>query len=459
MIQLENYLSQLREQGESLDSGDFSLNPQRAKGKLANFQLTREMGWASLLLQAAVMWQCPKLELVQTRHLTRFVFPFKSEDLPGSEDILKGLTQIDLRALSGLNRFVSAVQVLLHQAKFPFQIKICRKGEDLETLAYGELSRFGRLPEHPVNTLMVDINHKRPLKENLFSVFLAKREQMAIRNELEFFGTPSPIPILLDGQELVGRFSPSQIEDQAQRILVAVKLISNSSSELPNMPLPAPVDKILQREPDLANVPSETQGFFTVNLRMPSKTEELDHLRPQRRSHICWVQAGVVLEAVTLDFRSKVLCFDLYLSSEGLKTDLTGFQLIRDQALRARELLAFQDLRKTLEACTPPLPCQDSLKHVEIRDHKDNHPVIGSALFLTLFAPMMAIGTVLCLLIVFIPVGLPMLGAGWLGYKHQPFKLNDERVLQQCVRLLEEDLRLFWSLHTNPALWDLNAND
>jgi hypothetical protein len=155
-----------------------------------------------------------------------------------------------------------------------------------------------------------------------------------------------------------------------------------------------------------------------------------------------WVQAGVVIERSPLPFDSKVLCLDLYLSGEGLETDLSGSQLIRNEALEQRQQNALREFQQVLQSYKNQLPTDGELSQTETRDHKDNHPVIGTALFLTVFAPMMAVGTLLSIFL--LPhVGIPMIGAGWLGYKHQPFKVDDEELLKRCRFWLEKDFEQF----------------
>ena len=441
MIKLEDYIAELREQGTESDAGEFSLNFQSAKGRLAQLKLLREMGWASILLQAAVRWNCWKFEVRQTRYLTRFVLPLEKADLPSTDEILHTLSQINLSSDTGLVKFVMAVQILLHQGRFPFQVKICQSAKDVETLAYGELTWFDRFRKLPANSLVLDINHAKPISEHVYPIFAVKREQMAIRRELEIYGTPSPILVSLDGRDLQGRFSLSEMEDKGQRILCGLQLLSRRSSRLANLPLAYALQKAIEKEPLWLLTKWEHQGFFSISLRLPSK-EDARNPEPARRCYLSWVQHGVVVESIPLDFPSRVFCFDLYLSGEGLETDLTGSQLIRNEAFGSREQTALCELQKALRIHKTSLPSAEALSQIETRDHQHHHPIIGSALFLTVFAPLMAAGTLLSIL--FIPyVGIPMVGAGYLGYKHQPFKVKDEELLKSCGSWLETDYREF----------------
>jgi hypothetical protein len=444
VVKLEEYLLGLREQGTDLGDGQFSLNPESAKGRLAHFKLIREMGWASLLVQAAVLWNCPNFQVVQTRYLTRFLIPLATLDLPTEEELLQGLSRIDLASETGLDKFLTAVQILLHQGRLPFQVKICRSGQ-VETLAYGELTWFDQLRRHPDNALLVDINHCKPLNESLYPAFLAKKEQMAIRNELEIYGAPSPIPIIFDGREMAGRFGPPEPDDSGQRVLLALQLLAQPTSRLKDLRVPHALRKAAESESNSLLVATRIQGFASLSLRLPAKTED-EHEPPLiGRCHLAWVQAGVVIERFPLPFDSRVLCLDLYLSGEGLETDLSGSQLIRSDALEQRQQTALREFHQALQTYKEQIPTDAELSQTETRDHKDNHPVIGTALFLTVFAPMMAVGTLLSLFL-FPHVGIPVLGAGWLGYKHQPFKVDDEELLKRCRLWLTTDLERFLEL-------------
>lgn len=433
LINLETYLFQQRQEGRAQGEGEFSFNVESALSRLGHFQLVREMGWVSVLGQSAVLWNCSHFEVRQSRYLTRFVLHFESGRVPDSQAILQSLPLLTLDPETGLGRFASAVQILLQQGRFPFQVRLCRGPGEVETLAYGQLTWWDRFRSLPANSVVLDINHAKPLRENLFPYSVIKGEQMAIRRELEGFAGLSPVAVTLDGLALEGCFGLTQADDGGQRVLVGLQFLSRPKS-LATLPVP-------YRLLEMSQAKVSRVGLLVFGFRLPSVHESTSKPNSARRGRLCWVKSGVVVERVTFQVSTESMWFDLYLSSDGLESDLGGWRIVRNEQFRQRCRGALAELTKTLRVATTRHLSEKEIAQVETRDHKQSHPLIGSALFLALYAPMMAVGTLLSLSVIGLPVGLPLLGAGIFGYKHQPFKVNNVDLVRLSLVSFETDFK------------------
>ena len=193
------------EEGARVDTGEFSVNWRQARGRLSSDNLVRPTAWVLYLVQAAVQWKCERLEIVQSRYLTRFAFVFAGEGMPTVGELEDALGSLKVNAVSPLEKLALVTE---HQRGLPesqFQVKFRRSDDSVKSLDFGQLVWFDRFRSQAPNTIVFDIDHwKKPEGKDVLSLFSARREQLAIRSELDRFCGPCPIPITLDSAPFHG---------------------------------------------------------------------------------------------------------------------------------------------------------------------------------------------------------------------------------------------------------------
>ena len=100
----------------------------------------------------------------------------------------------------------------------------------------------------------------------------------------------------------------------------------------------------------------QTQTTCIVKLRYGYKVEShrskhrsFKFQSLKRRSFYAWVKDGVIVHRELSKIALSPVCFEVYLSAEGLKADITGFQLRTDEEYLRRAGLARDQVRFQVE--------------------------------------------------------------------------------------------------------------
>ena len=150
---------------------------------------------------------------------------------------------------------------------------------------------------------------------------------------------------------------------------IAVELFQQES--LPSLPLSDATFEVHQRKDSpLSPVQPPARrphasGVVVVSLHARRR---LLQWQPQRReSAVFWVLDGVVIDRQTLPVEPNCIACAVYLSAEGLATDVSGFKLVRCKEVRQRLRFAIQAARRLVEKVRLPaglrtrllgLPCE-----------------------------------------------------------------------------------------------------
>jgi tetratricopeptide (TPR) repeat protein len=138
--------------------------------------------------------------------------------------------------------------------------------------------------------------------------------------------------------------------------------------------------------------------FLSLQLPLVYGTARPPH---RQRSFFHWVRDGVVVQTTSLPVETSGLVLSVYANAEGLKTDLTGFQLVDEERklLREEEILKkMSEVCQSLASDLPDFFREDVDQHApedkvwdEDQDYRSRVKVLlkgsGAGLFLTLVNP------------------------------------------------------------------------
>ncbi len=441
--EVEEYLLDQEDDGSVVGSGEFSVNWRKARSRLSSHNLIRPTAWVLYLVQAAVQWKCQSLDIVQSRYLTRFSFGFPPGGAPTATDFEEALSSLQVNAETPLGKLALVAEHLRLLPESRFQVKFRGSQDAVESLDFGELQWYDRFRNQKYDTIAFDVNHwRRPDANELLPILPARRAQLEIQTELDHYCGPCPIPITLDSVPFQGllRDIDKGNEDHGSR---EPWFIQTFRGRLPDLAPPWGLNKLVESK-DSPKVQAAISGVVQAGLGQPLNTSQ-PSAELKAHSKILWVRQGVVTQTTLFPWTSHILALSVVVSADGLTSDLTGFQLVENEEMAARV--------KTIEGCVKAA-FKENFKasligdvEVDSEDHRTTHPVAGSIMFLTIFAPMMAVGSLIAIIgvpflnPVIIGTGGAIAGSGYWGYKKQPFQVPDEAYVNGCKTALHLDLR------------------
>lgn len=338
---LQNFLEDEAEDGAYEGEGGFTLSLQRAQ-TLVEYSIPRPYAWASLLVQAAVLMGCPRLDITQTRYTSRFLFPIDDERLTILE---KQMQNVPAPAAGGgrpEEKFALAIAYVNSKGANDFVLTLTHSGGQASSSGRGTLHAGDRGWKSPPGTVVLQVSHWHPPSaQEVFPALPARRERLEIYAELTEHCAASPIPISLDSRPL--KIEKFFALDKSDALRVPINLhFLEAPPQASIFPFPCSLDALYAEAEKTCSslVPSDRLGgFLTVALNMP-KSASIPPL--SERSTLVWVQSGVAIESEQLPFKTRYLCCTLFATANDLKTDLTSFQLLRDENYlrRKQEALA-----------------------------------------------------------------------------------------------------------------------
>lgn len=335
-----------------------------------------------------------------------------------------------------------------HQRGLPesqFQVKFRHSDDSVKSLDFGQLVWFDRFRSQAPNTIVFDIDHwKKPEGKDVLSLFSARREQLAIRSELERYCGPCPIPITLDSTPFHGLLHDFDTIDTDLRFPWCIQSWSDSE---PMFTPPWSLQEVARANDVVCD--SEVSGVIEVGLKLhPGRSPEA--VESKASSSVLWVKHGVIADVTRLPFNSRILTVNLLLPAEDLASDLTGFRLIDGQQKLDRMKRGLKAVRS--EFCDKFVAGSVEEMEYDSDRFKMPDPKKGPAMFVGLFAPMMAVGSLIAIF------GIPMLSpltigvgaglarTGFWANKNQPFKVPDKVFIRECQDWIEKDVRHLRSL-------------
>jgi hypothetical protein len=355
---LIDYLRQHLEEGVQDSEGAFTISREDATRKLARFSLPRQTAWVSKLVQAAVGWDCRRLVVDSSMYLTTFYFEMSSNrELVSEAEVVTRLLSPLHGSDDPLECFCIALRALVEQANLSFLLVLCGPESETKPICAGRY--FEKLDEtaQKSETFRRGEGLTLTVAEGAFSPLKWLTRQglkRKVAEELRAFCYTSPVPIGFEGEQIDGSLEGLCQDSRLFRPLRMTGLTGLKSS--PNhLPLfQGAGDKEFSLCSDWgSNIRDHVSvkdvvfgALLLVGAHVP------DSLPSEVAGHklfaVDWVRQGVIVDSHALDQKLNFLGGRLLLNASGLKGDLTGFQLVKNQGsyLRASEVVraAHQEL-------------------------------------------------------------------------------------------------------------------
>jgi hypothetical protein len=362
---LDLFLQQQLAEGQQHDQGGFSIDATRAWELLSAQAQPFEQAWVCKLVQAACLAPCHQLRVTQLAEATTFAFEGASWTW---SELNPALARLPSGRISALDHLATALRWLARGSARPFTLwlsdgqEVCWDGSVFEVVERGE-QPTGLQP-------LLRVEHQTAEQKDSFLNRLTRPGVAfgtTIAEVLHRRAYTSSIPLFLDGWRVAGLLHDRRFYGRNAQPLQLTTSIPQPPLEAFFMPLvPDPERLKAQEGPTMALLgaperPLEESFYGTVSLLLAyfgeekvkrgfftSRTEQ-KRLLPQRRSsYLLWVLDGVVIEEEVLKLKTPV-GFVLAVSAAGLRTDLSGFGLIRDEAMLQRREAAFRELLEQLQ--------------------------------------------------------------------------------------------------------------
>ena len=346
-LDLNAFLDDQADDGVKDSEGDFTISHKNARRKLAKFALPRKHAWVSKLVQAAVAWDVRNLHMAQNKTETQFFLEPKSvSSLPTENEIVNTLLSGKVVAETALEHFCLALRASVEQAGLSFILAI-NDGEVKPQPVYageyyGSVSESERLDSHydRGKGITLTLRHapavgtETPVRHLLGSHSYG----IPIIEELRDYAYTSPVPLRCSGLRLDGFLNCRAFLHNAVPLLTTGVRNLEESHEL--MSLPASFE---ERQFSYLTHPNRARrgyggsrdfdGVYLLSTKIGADGAK----RKARRSSINWVKDGVVVETQALAVATESLSISIYANATGLRSDLTGFQLVVDRFRLARE--------------------------------------------------------------------------------------------------------------------------
>ena len=354
-MDLAKYLDEKGAEGTADSEGSFSVNQAEAARKLARFALPDTYSWALKLIQAAIAYGCSEVKVTQERNTTSFFFrPSSLEDIPTPNDVIQTIISSDISGDSPLQRTVLALRALVEQSDFSFLLSLCREASRCETLYAGhdfslmeesERERLGNIvtPGIQVRVSLLRSNEGRTGRF-LGGLLIGPRRDVLLSKELIDKAYLCPIPLLVDGLRINRLLTHPRfgfVEKRRPLVLGGVdcpkSMPTLSCSELERKQIGILTD------PRRAERPYTGSTNFPVwYLLYADLNENTEHVEGSRHITIDWHRDGVVVQREKKPIALTSRChLTIFLSADGLQTDLTGFRLQETQEKKERVKAAF----------------------------------------------------------------------------------------------------------------------
>ena len=358
---LDSYLASQQAEGTSHGEGSFTISHQKATQKRAQFSLVREHSWVLKLVQAAVAWNCSGLTIKQSRTTSTFHFGFSElERMPSRQTLVESILLADFEDPSPEHSFATALRVIVERSHLSFMFNLdSGLGVPDSVYAgvfYGELTEDSRrrIRESWADGLTLAVHHISHTEANrlLLNFIPIRKHGLPMIGELDHYAYTSPIPIVLDGRRVDGLFRTPALRWGFSKKPLAVAGLDFSSERMPSLKLAADAFNreftMLSPRPLGTRIPWAEEASPAYLLLAAEIGSKFRNLSPDANSIIHWVRDGVVVQSDKLEPRTKHLHLAIFLSAEGLETDLTGFKLRLSEEFEHRKEAALESAAEYL---------------------------------------------------------------------------------------------------------------
>ncbi|MFA5506403.1 MAG: hypothetical protein WC314_00995 [Vulcanimicrobiota bacterium] len=343
---LSSFLAEQASSGVSQGVGGFTISHEKAARKMAEFSLPREHAWVLKLVQAGVAWGCQSIKLTQTRNDSTFHFQFSDfRQLPTNQELVSAILRADLESTKPLDAFAMGLRLVVEKSHLSFQLLIDTGETESQAiyagLYFSELSEKERAATRRSwsKGVTVMIHHIAHTDTNrlLLNLIPIMHHGLPMVKEIENHAYTCPVPITVDGRRLDGVFRSSHFRWSGDfKPLRTAGLEVRGDLDPPFSICPGFNNQVFGVFTPRGNLgrlatPSTADAFFLLVAR--SERAAKGYVRqPTPPNTLYWVRDGIVVDQETLPGSNQILRLFVFANASGLRTDLSGFHLIREQA-------------------------------------------------------------------------------------------------------------------------------
>jgi len=359
---LSSFLAEQASQGESAGLGGFTISHEKAARKMAEYSLPRSHTWVLRLIQAGVGWGCDQIEITQTKLHSTFHFQFSNlSPLPTNQQLVSAILRADLESQSPLDSFATGLRLIVEKSHLSFLLLIDTK--DLEPQAIYAGVYFSELSEEKRAVLREDwgvgvtlmihhISHTNP-NRLLLNYVPIENHGIPLVRELDHYAFTCPIPLKVDGRRIEGVFRSGRFAWSGYFKPLRAAGLELPGDEDPRFSICPGFDNRVfglltpRRIPVALEASTTAESFFL--LAAGKQGTQFQSIVHTEQSALYWVRNGVVVDQDVLPLRSFTTKLFIFASAEGLKSDLTGFQLIDNEEKSGRKQRVISRIVRALE--------------------------------------------------------------------------------------------------------------
>lgn len=441
--ELETYLRDVSDDGQLVDTEQsFSISKEKALEKLAAFQLPFDGAWALKLVQCAVASKiCRSLVIQLEAKESLFFF----EDIPSwsLEELESVLLDPEFSEDPALSHLAIGLRVVGLNLKQPFWVALKSESEALVWDGH-TFSRVPKSQNAQAASLTLNISNA-PITEARGIFGLASIGKNSARNAqltkvLTSHAYACSIPLTLDGRRLDAlEFDPRHGWTANSQVI----LIGSRDNGLPKIGMPPAtgatlVPQHVEMEEKLKIASEELRKVREAQRECSLAFLLCAHLKREKSgksyvwrdscdTSVCnWVTDGVVILREELGTSESFCSVGCFVSTAGLKTDLSGFSLVwsdeKEKRLSTVKHLLADGLNDTRDLDF------EKMRETMRKTHRTGSVVcMVFGVFLTVANPIVGLGV----------AGLGLAGLFTGGDEGEAQQLK----VQESVRVLKQELR------------------
>lgn len=342
---VEDYLQSASRLGQLDSEGSFTIAGEAAVGKLAAFQLPRQSAWVLKIVQAAVTSGASFLEIRQSRDVTTFRFdPSIEIDVDAIE---KSLLAVEIEATPFVRHLCVGLRTVGFGDKRAFTLA-ASDGEHRQLFGWNchNLTKQTNREEEPTRPYLhlgvafPEDNQGRVLGGMMRAAGRATDEYQ----EIVRYGQACPLKLTLDGRRLDTLMGLPEKIMSCTSVPLGICTLSALQSPHPKLPIPPGIDRVQTRwrptdrftdsrlfyfeggqEQEAPALLRVCYHFHVDSHRSKYRSFQFHSVPQPSVAH--WVKDGVICQSQTLSRTPSAASLDVFLSAEGLPTDISGLRL------------------------------------------------------------------------------------------------------------------------------------
>lgn len=344
-MNIESFIEQARSLGAQDSEGVFTIAREEAIRKLAQHQLPGAQSWVLKLLQAAVSSGAELFTAEAERHIS--YFSYDPTELFEIDELVRALTEPEADVSRSLRHLATGLRAVgfgdnrsftfgFEQGNQCFLLgwdgsRLAKKVVSVNRPSSGPLIRLGVAhPGPPSRKCPAEVTQE--MDELRHCAEVAPIPVVVNRKRADDFNAP-----LADGGHGLGKrvvlsagWAPSSREIDLKQLTLPRALLRR----------PRPIglgdrftdDRVFHVEGRGDQMETPCLAKISYGYHVDSHRSSLGKFRfhnKPRHSYVHWVKDGVVVDRHRWKFEPSAVAFDLYLSAEGLPSDLSGLRIVR----------------------------------------------------------------------------------------------------------------------------------